>query len=282
METAFVKKIIPKLNPDEINTFLWDDNSVLHRHSDWEFTSTIDGTGTNIVNGERYPLIPGNFVLLGPRHVHQYVSDKPIKRRDICIATEKLQELCNILHPDLYNELSSTDKPIVIKLSIENFNEIHERLSKNDMLSQQTPNSHAILISIIMYFLGVYMEHKSEKNIPTGILNFLQRVSDPNVFSMRINDIIQLSSYSHSHFIKLFKAYTGKTIIEYITDLRISHAAKLLSSTDLTVITIASKVGYDNQSFFAQKFKNKYNVSPIEYRNSIQNSTPPKNSLINS
>ena len=61
----------------------------------------------------------------------------------------------------------------------------------------------------------------------------------------------------------------GKTIIEYITDLRISYAATLLTSTDLSVITIASKVGYDNQSFFAQKFKNKYNVSPMEYRNSV-------------
>ena len=61
----------------------------------------------------------------------------------------------------------------------------------------------------------------------------------------------------------------GKTIIEYVTDLRTAYAATLLSATELSVITIASKVGYDNQSFFARKFKNKYNVSPIEYRNSV-------------
>ena len=100
-------------------------------------------------------------------------------------------------------------------------------------------------------------------------MSFLQQISTPDVFSLRINDIIALSSYSHSHFIKIFKKYVGKTIIEYVTDLRIAYAATLLSSTDLSVITIASKVGYDNQSFFAQKFKDKYNVSPIEYRNSV-------------
>ena len=271
MKDAFVKKIIPKLNPDEVTTFLWDDNTVLHRHSDWEFTSTIDGTGINIVNGEQYPLMPGNFVLLGPKHVHQYVSDTPIKRRDICVSTEKMKQLADILQPDLYEKLCSSEKPIVIKLSVENFNEIHERLNKIDLLNQGNQNVRAVLVSIVMYLLGIYLEHKSEKNMPKSILSFLQRISDPDVFSMRINDIIGLSSYSHSHFIKIFKTYVGKTIIEYVTDLRISHAAKLLSSTDLSVITIASKVGYDNQSFFAQKFKNKYNVSPVEYRKATRN-----------
>ena len=92
MKNIAVKKVIQKLQPEEITTLLWDDNSVLHRHSDWEFTSTVDGTGCNVVNGTPYDLMPGDFVLLGPQHVHQYVSDKPIQRRDVCIATEKMHK----------------------------------------------------------------------------------------------------------------------------------------------------------------------------------------------
>lgn len=266
MNETIVNKIIPKLPPDEVVTFLWDDNTVLHRHSDWEFTSTIDGTGINLVNGEQYPLIPGDFVLLGPKHVHRYFSDTPIRRHDLCVADEKMKQLCDILQPDLYAKLSSFEKPVIIKLSVESFNEVHERLSQVDLLNQNTDDVRAILVTIVMYLLGIYLEHKSEKNMPKSVLGFLQRVSDPAVFPMRINDIIGLSSYSHSQFIKIFKKHVGKTIIEYVTDLRITYAAKLLSSTDLNVITIASKVGYDNQSFFAQKFKKKYNVSPVEFR----------------
>lgn len=252
MKNIAVKKVIQKLQPEEITTFLWDDNSVLHRHSDWEFTSTVDGTGCNVVNGTPYDLMPGDFVLLGPQHVHQYVSDKPIQRRDVCIATEKMQQLCFILSPDLYEKLCKTEKPIIIHLSLETFGELHQRLNKLSALESANLYSSATLVSIVVYLLGVYVEHKSEKNMPESILSFLQQISNPDVFSMRINDIISLSSYSHSHFIKIFKKYVGKTIIEYITDLRISYAATLLTSTDLSVITIASKVGYDNQSFFAQ------------------------------
>lgn len=277
MKNIAVKKVIQKLQPEEITTFLWDDNSVLHRHSDWEFTSTVDGTGCNVVNGTPYDLMPGDFVLLGPQHVHQYVSDKPIQRRNVCIATEKMQQLCFILSPDLYEKLCKSEKPIIIHLSLETFGELHQRLNKLSELESANLYSSATLVSIVVYLLGVYVEHKSEKNMPESILSFLQQISNPDVFSMRINDIISLSSYSHSHFIKIFKKYVGKTIIEYITDLRISYAATLLTSTDLSVITIASKVGYDNQSFFAQKFKNKYNVSPMEYRNSVheKDSLPP-------
>lgn len=270
MKDATVKKIISKLQPDEINTFLWNDNSIVHRHSDWEFTSTIDGTGSNLVNGAVYPLMPGDFVLLGPRHVHQFVSDMPIQRRDVCIAVEKMQKLCAVLSPTLYSALERQEKPIVIHLSIEAFGELHKRLNNINVFNADVEHTSAVLSSIVVYLLGIYVEHRSEKQLPECILSFLQQISTPDVFSLRINDIIALSSYSHSHFIKIFKKYVGKTIIDYVTDLRVAYAATLLSSTDLNVITIASKVGYDNQSFFAQKFKDKYNVSPLEYRSSVR------------
>ena len=271
MKDDYIKKIIPKLGPDELNAFLWTDNSVVHRHSDWEFTSTTDGKGVNIVNGAAYPLMPGDFLLLGPQHVHQFVSDTPIKRRDVCISIEKMQQIADTLQSGLYETLIRRQKPIVVKLNLETFNEIHSRLNKLDPIGQNNEDFRSILASIVYYLLGFYIEHKFEKTLPENILSFLQRVADPDVFSMRINDIIKLSSYSHSHFIKLFKTHVGKTLIEYITELRISYAARLLSSTDMNIITISSKVGYDNQSFFARKFKEKYHVSPVEYRNSFRN-----------
>lgn len=269
MSAEKVKKLIPKLPADEINTFLWKEDSVIHRHSDWEFTATADGTGVNLVNGEAFYSTPGVFLLLGPNHVHKQTSDLPIRRRDVCVSLEKMQELAGLLSPNLYEQLSEQTKPIQIKLSMESFNELHDRLNKAECLDKKE-SRNAILTSIVMYLLGVYVENTSEKFVPKDILNFLQKIQDPTIFSMRVNDIIELSSYSHSHFIKLFKKYVGKTIIEYVADLRLSYAAKLLSTTDMSVITVSSSVGYDNSSFFAQKFKNKFKISPAEYRNSFR------------
>ncbi len=271
MEPEKVKKLIPKLEADEINTFLWKEETVIHRHSDWEFTATTDGTGVNLVNGEVYYSTPDVFLLLGPNHVHKQTSDLPISRRDICVSVEKMKTFADLLSPDLYAQLCEQTKPVQIKLSMQAFGELHERLNKAECIDKKE-SREAILTSIVMYLLGVYVENTSEKFVPKDILNFLQKLQDPSVFSMRVNDIIDLSSYSHSHFIKLFKKYVGKTIIEHVSDLRLSYAAKLLANTDSPVITIASNVGYDNSSFFAQKFKKKYKVSPAEYRNSFRQS----------
>ena len=52
MDRDKVKKLIPKLPANEVSTFLWKEETVIHRHSDWEFTATTDGTGVNLVNGE--------------------------------------------------------------------------------------------------------------------------------------------------------------------------------------------------------------------------------------
>lgn len=271
MDRDKVKKLIPKLPANEVSTFLWKEETVIHCHSDWEFTATTDGTGVNLVNGEAYYSTPGVFMLLGPNHVHKQTSDLPIRRRDICVSLEKMKVFADILSPDLYSQLSAQTKPIQIKLGMQAFNELHGRLTKADVIDDEK-SRNAILTSIVMYLLGVYVENTSEKFVPKDILTFMQKLQDPNVFSMRVHDIIGLSSYSHSHFIKLFKKHVGKTIIEYVSDLRLSYAAKLLENTDLSVITISSNVGYDNSSFFAQKFKNKFKMSPAEYRSSVRKS----------
>ena len=174
MSEEKVKKLIPKLPADEINTFLWKEDSVIHRHSDWEFTATADGTGVNLVNGEAFYSTPGVFLLLGPNHVHKQTSDLPIRRRDVCVSLEKMKELADLLSPNLYEQLSEQTKPIQIKLSMESFNELHDRLNKAECLDKKE-SRNAILTSIVMYLIGVYVENTSEKFFTKDILNFLQK-----------------------------------------------------------------------------------------------------------
>ena len=181
MDRRKVKKLIPKLQPDEINTFLWKESTVIHRHSDWEFTATTDGTGVNLVNGEAFYSTPGVFLLLGPNHVHKQTSDLPIRRRDVCVSLELMEELTGLLSPDLYSQLSEQTKPIKIKLSMESFNELHDRLNKAECLDVKESRI-AVLKSIVMYLLGVYVENTSEKFVPKDILTFLQKLQDPTVF----------------------------------------------------------------------------------------------------
>ena len=86
------------------------------------------------------------------------------------------------------------------------------------------------------------------------------------MFSKKIEELVEYSNYTHAHFLLLFKQQTGQTLISYITELRLTYAAQLLINTSVSVIQIANEVGYDNHSFFSQKFKKRFGVTPIVYR----------------
>ena len=58
----------------------------------------------------------------------------------------------------------------------------------------------------------------------------------------------------------------GKTLTEYINEIRVDKASAMLSNTDEKVIDIAIQCGYDNISYFIKRFKNVKGVTPQEYR----------------
>ncbi len=65
-----------------------------------------------------------------------------------------------------------------------------------------------------------------------------------------------------------FKAYTGKTIKDYINQIRIEAAMRQLQTNDMKIIDIALSVGFDNSVTFNRVFKNVTGQTPTEYKNS--------------
>lgn len=77
-----------------------------------------------------------------------------------------------------------------------------------------------------------------------------------NLLARRLN-------VSPSYFGKLFKSYTGISMSEYLTKLRIEKAhSLLLLDTEKDISQIAAEVGYNNSGYFATVFKKYYGVSP--------------------
>jgi len=73
---------------------------------------------------------------------------------------------------------------------------------------------------------------------------------------------------SPNYFGKLFAEYTGKKMNDYIIDLRIEEAVKLLRDTDRQVIDIAFAVGFNNLRTFNRVFSKNLSITPQEYRKS--------------
>jgi AraC family transcriptional regulator len=71
---------------------------------------------------------------------------------------------------------------------------------------------------------------------------------------------------SKFHFQRLFKAGVGVSPSQYLIDLRMNEARRLLRETKKSVIDVALEVGYANPSHFAQLFRRETGLSPSDYR----------------
>lgn len=78
--------------------------------------------------------------------------------------------------------------------------------------------------------------------------------------------IAKSNYYSEAYLNKLFKKYTGKTIMEYVIDVRINQAKVLLKQSNKSINEIAREVGYSDRSYFSKSFKKEVGITPSEYR----------------
>ncbi|RAR43600.1 response regulator [Paenibacillus sp. MDMC362] len=74
---------------------------------------------------------------------------------------------------------------------------------------------------------------------------------------------------STSYFSALFKSHTGKTFVEYVTEVRMEKAKELLKHSLLKTYEIAAKTGYQDPQYFSVLFKKHTGDTPTEYRNKM-------------
>jgi len=83
---------------------------------------------------------------------------------------------------------------------------------------------------------------------------------------IHIDDLAKLLHLNSQHLMRIFKKETGQSIVEYITQRRITISSNLLKETDYTINFIADCVGCDNYSYFTKLFKRYTGFTPSEYR----------------
>ncbi|MCR5436762.1 MAG: response regulator [Treponema sp.] len=79
-------------------------------------------------------------------------------------------------------------------------------------------------------------------------------------------DYVNVSSFYLS---KLFKEEMGVTFINFLSDRRLEKSRQMLKNTSKSIKEITAETGYNDQNYFSRLFKNKFGVSPTEFRNQL-------------
>ncbi len=138
-----------------------------------------------------------------------------------------------------------------------------QRLSGTDNIAKQTQYCYEMLIELTTAVRDHLVNTSGYSPAVVKVVEYLSLNYTQNV---SMDALCQLSDYSSSHLAKIFKQETGRTITQYIADLRCRHAAEMLWETNLTVQEISSYVGYTDNNYFVKVFKKAMGKTPSEYR----------------
>lgn len=100
------------------------------------------------------------------------------------------------------------------------------------------------------------------------ILKVKNFISKNYMDELRLPELASLAGMSSSAFSRFFKLHTGRNISEYIIDLRLGYAARMLVDTAKSISEIGFDCGFNNLSNFNRIFKKKKGCSPSEFRDS--------------
>lgn len=138
------------------------------------------------------------------------------------------------------------------KLILEAQNEEHRNLS---------------IKSLLAFVFGVFYAKEENDKAPDWLKAFMRKLANLDFGNeIRLADVYKLSNYSQTTICREFKKCTGKTLISYINDLRLNYACNLLESTTFPLWKISNVVGFLSQAHFTRLFKEKYGITPLQYR----------------
>ena len=238
-----------------------------HTHNHWEIFIILKGKLKHTLNGHQEIGSKGYACLIRPTDCHQleYIEDKKETQHiNFTFTKETAEKLFSFYNE--YNINLQTDDPLHFFLE----HAFIDFIVNQVLIAQSTPKDiyeqHSLLIvhQLITIFLSQNLT--TDKAYPSWLSEFLHFLHNPEYFSYSMNELAEYSPYSYSRLSRLFKKYTGKTLVEYVNDVKIVYAKRLLRTTQKSIIDISLDLGYNSVSSFNHNFKAITSLTPTKYR----------------
>ena len=246
------------------------DFRTMHSHEDyWEFSVVMSGTIHNHLNGKTFVCPPGTMFYSTTKDVHSLASDdNNIRYVNFTVALPTVLQLLAPLSAQTVDKLYDNNR--IYTLPSEIFSTIDRTLHTLNLIPlEQYEKSNDIIVSLVMDFLQfiiIKLQSEDNPNEPLWIQTLNEMKHSENFFTCTVTDLCRKLNYSRMQLSRMFKQHFGTTPHDYLLANRLLYAQNLLDNTDLSTIAIANAIGYSNLAQFNIVFKNKFGVTPGQYR----------------
>jgi len=245
----------------------YNNNMSSHNHSFYEIFYVLSGNLEHTINGVKSKISVGDCFILPPSAVHKFKCLQNATQRDIVVSSTLFEPVLSLFAD------SEQVSPFSILLSHVTFdiNEIAklENLFREYSFENDFAKKRCISIEILMNIFKKTFDKNNKSSKPPNMPYIVQEVYDSmskeTFIKLGTKELYKSLKYNKSYIAHTFKNYTGITISEYVTQVRLNHIVYYLKTSDMSLQQIAEMVGID-VPYMNKIFKKKYNVTPTKYR----------------
>lgn len=287
MKNYFQHKLSNLISINKIVTihyFEFDKNfrTIGELHNFWEIVYAEKESILCTADGVEIPLMQGEILFHKPNEFHTlsangksapnvFILSFVCKSESINFFENKKFSLAPHLVKFIYSILEEGKKTFDIPYSDPN-------LKKMKLLSRPTLGGEQLIKNYLEIFLINLLREQTEtaqgnttflpwKELSTKPVDDVTAVLQENIYaSLTINDICNKTAYSKAYLFRIFKAKTGKTIMNYYIELKINQAKQLLRENELSVREISEKLAFNTPNYFTKTFKRITGLTPLSYK----------------
>lgn len=138
----------------------------------------------------------------------------------------------------------------------------HEHGTHNEFFELDYEVSVKQLLISVCRCRTVYLDISDNRHINRAMEYIRMRYAEP----LTVEDVAAYIGVTPSYTQKLFRAATGMTVMKTVNYYRMKQSEYLLTATDLSLVAIARKTGFNTQNNFYKHFRAEHKCSPTEYR----------------
>lgn len=255
-----------------------------HFHPEVQLTLVLKSAGYRIVGDHISPLLPGDLVLVGASLPHVWHQDEssPGSRDAVHAIVVRFREDFLGDHFLQSPELEAVRR--LLKRSARGLDVTGPTRAAAAALLRELPSRHG-LGRLLKLLEIVHLLAASKHLRPIASANFAPALRDSDTPRMQrvmhfIHDhldgvierhaVARCAALSAGAFSRFFKTRTGKTLPQYVNELRVGNACARMRDAEAKVADIALECGFVNLANFNRQFRAITGMSPREYRGAFQ------------
>lgn len=233
-------------------------HALAHNHDFYEIVIVLSGSCCHLIDGEQHVMEITDGVFLHPDNTHCLLSQSD--DADLLVLSVTFSEMKQFL--DTYGIADD----FMIQHCPLFFNSVPISLLNTQFADEPSLVLLRILLGQILHEILLHQNCMTCDPMPPKLKATLDKLSNPEFFSIDVNSLVTLSCYSYSHLFRLMKQYTGKTPHAYLNDLKMKQAYLLLDISLKGIEEISELLGFSSYSHFCKTFKKYYGMTPAQSR----------------